>query len=264
MNKAVKAANFLCSVAMQCQMPVIIHHASMVPIHIFMDDPAGVTHQVSYVCHPNHLEQVVKSLRRLTPVALPKVNGRIREEGTTLKDPGMVRVSAPTATQETAAEIPPLEAVGAYMAEQENKILRELLALRHGCPGMLYLDDGEMQCGECGIDFRQDPIEKIVTVFERHAQARMKSAFPPEDKPTPICDKLNDALLLAPGPAFQARDAWQRLAYAFESGQVAKYLLDKLEENHAARTGISMDQAPGDGGGEEPGAAVEVGAGVLG
>ena len=44
----------------------------------------------------------------------------------------------------------------------ENKKLRELLWLRHGCPSYcLYGDDGEIQCNCCMIDFKRDPVEKI-------------------------------------------------------------------------------------------------------
>lgn len=40
---------------------------------------------------------------------------------------------------------------------KDERILRRLLWIRHGCPiNALYGDDGEMQCSECGIDFRCD------------------------------------------------------------------------------------------------------------
>ncbi|HDZ26528.1 hypothetical protein LCGC14_0669490 [marine sediment metagenome] len=40
--------------------------------------------------------------------------------------------------------------------ETENKILRRLLWLRHGCPSnALYGDDGELQCHNCIIDFKR-------------------------------------------------------------------------------------------------------------
>jgi hypothetical protein len=38
---------------------------------------------------------------------------------------------------------------------------RRLLWLRHGHRG-LYGDDGEMQCNECGVDFKRDSIEAVV------------------------------------------------------------------------------------------------------
>ena len=44
--------------------------------------------------------------------------------------------------------------------KQENKKLRELLWLKHGCQD-LYGDDGEMQCSKCMIDFKRDSIEDI-------------------------------------------------------------------------------------------------------
>lgn len=51
------------------------------------------------------------------------------------------------------------------IAERDETILRRLLWLRHGCGG-LYGDDGEMQCGVCGIDFLRDPASLIEKRFE--------------------------------------------------------------------------------------------------
>jgi hypothetical protein len=39
-------------------------------------------------------------------------------------------------------------------------VLRKELWLRHGHQG-LYGDDGEMQCGTCGLDYKRDSAEKI-------------------------------------------------------------------------------------------------------
>ncbi len=50
--------------------------------------------------------------------------------------------------------------------ETENKILRRLLWLRHGCPSnALYGDDGEMQCHKCCLDFKRDSAQKIDEKF---------------------------------------------------------------------------------------------------
>jgi len=46
--------------------------------------------------------------------------------------------------------------------DEENKELRKLLWLRHGCEiSRLYGDDGEMQCGYCMIDFKRDSLQQI-------------------------------------------------------------------------------------------------------
>lgn len=51
---------------------------------------------------------------------------------------------------------------------EDNKILRELLWLRHGCPIVsLYGDDGERQCNHCKIDFKRDDPAEIRDKFER-------------------------------------------------------------------------------------------------
>lgn len=50
--------------------------------------------------------------------------------------------------------------------EKENKKLRELLWLRHGCSFFqLYGDDGEMQCTNCMIDFKRESVENISSKF---------------------------------------------------------------------------------------------------
>jgi hypothetical protein len=51
-------------------------------------------------------------------------------------------------------------------SEKEERLLRELLWLRHGCSAAaLYGDDGEMQCSSCAIDFLRDPAELIKEKF---------------------------------------------------------------------------------------------------
>lgn len=52
--------------------------------------------------------------------------------------------------------------------ETENRILRRLLWIRHGCPfAALYEDDGEMQCNICMLDFIRDSAQKIEETFRR-------------------------------------------------------------------------------------------------
>lgn len=50
--------------------------------------------------------------------------------------------------------------------EQENKLLRRLLWNNHGHRG-LYGDDGEMQCSECGIDFKRMKAVSIADLWFR-------------------------------------------------------------------------------------------------
>lgn len=69
-------------------------------------------------------------------------------------------------------------------AETENRKLRELLWLSHGCVG-LYGDDGEMQCGSCLLDFKRASIDEIVAAFRRRAMAKLaapKEPLPQETK----------------------------------------------------------------------------------
>ena len=52
----------------------------------------------------------------------------------------------------------------------DEKMLRQMLWLRHGCMG-LYGDDGEMQCA-CLIDFKRDTVASIYHRFEELALRR--------------------------------------------------------------------------------------------
>lgn len=58
-------------------------------------------------------------------------------------------------------------------SQAENGELRQLLWLRHGCQG-LYGDDGEMQCGQCMLDFKRDSVEKI---SQRFTEQGLKQAL---------------------------------------------------------------------------------------
>ena len=50
--------------------------------------------------------------------------------------------------------------------ETENRQLRQILWLRHGCEiSALYGDDGEMQCSRCRLDFKRDSAEAIERRF---------------------------------------------------------------------------------------------------
>ena len=60
--------------------------------------------------------------------------------------------------------------------EQEIIKLREILWLFHGHSG-LYGDDGEMQCGECRLDYRRDSIETIEKRLAEMGLERMAEAL---------------------------------------------------------------------------------------
>jgi organic radical activating enzyme len=52
----------------------------------------------------------------------------------------------------------------------ERDVLRRTLWLRHGCPiNALYGDDGEMQCGKCGIDFKRMTVPEIEAIWRKWA-----------------------------------------------------------------------------------------------
>lgn len=72
-----------------------------------------------------------------------------------------------------------LEEVKSYTIDRdmENKELRKLIWLRHGCPiTSLYGDDGEMQCSRCGIDFKRSPVAAIIERFEAIAVKALEDA----------------------------------------------------------------------------------------
>lgn len=53
--------------------------------------------------------------------------------------------------------------------------LRMLLAINHGCGCVqMYVDDGELQCPICHVDFKRDPVAMIQEKFNALAEKRMK------------------------------------------------------------------------------------------
>lgn len=72
--------------------------------------------------------------------------------------------------------------------QDENKILRELLWLRHGCRG-IYGDDGERQCGQCMIDFKRDAAAKIQDRFEKIGLKALEDyAYQQANSPDEYCE----------------------------------------------------------------------------
>lgn len=57
---------------------------------------------------------------------------------------------------------------------KDEKTLRRMLWLRHGCShSSLYGDDDEMQCGDCGIDFKRMEPGLIEEVLRRRGVERL-------------------------------------------------------------------------------------------
>lgn len=68
--------------------------------------------------------------------------------------------------------------LGYEKATRELAEARRLLALRHGCTALLYTDDGELQCGECGADFRRQTIAEIEATWVARNVAVYHKAHP--------------------------------------------------------------------------------------
>jgi len=68
--------------------------------------------------------------------------------------------------------------------EKENKLLRELLWLRHGCMEGLYGDDGELQCNKCMIDFKRDSPKTIKERWENFGKKKLTEFFMEEENET--------------------------------------------------------------------------------
>jgi hypothetical protein len=64
----------------------------------------------------------------------------------------------------------------------EELTLRKLLWIRHGCSG-LYGDDGEMQCGQCLIDFKREPAADIEARFQQIGMEKLARAQAQVGKP---------------------------------------------------------------------------------
>lgn len=62
------------------------------------------------------------------------------------------------------------------MMPEGERTLRRLLWLNHGHIG-LYGDDGEMQCGQCGIDFVRFSVPEIDAAFEQRGMHALRAHF---------------------------------------------------------------------------------------
>jgi hypothetical protein len=61
-----------------------------------------------------------------------------------------------------------IEKYGDGEPTEDEMILRKLLWIRHGCDiSALYGDDGELQCGQCLIDFKRASAEEISARFTK-------------------------------------------------------------------------------------------------
>lgn len=62
--------------------------------------------------------------------------------------------------------------------QDENQQLRKFAWLAHGCGiTSLYGDDGEMQCSDCKLDFKRDPIDTIFAKLDAKNIARIREEF---------------------------------------------------------------------------------------
>ncbi len=83
--------------------------------------------------------------------------------------------------------------------EAENRKLRRLLWMRHGCPlEAAYGDDGEMQCRACRVDFKREPAADIGAKWETQgrdvlAKARQLGMTDARAEPDPssLAEQLN-------------------------------------------------------------------------
>lgn len=56
-----------------------------------------------------------------------------------------------------------IAALEVQVAEVERKYRQQLWS-SHGHAG-IYGDDGEMQCSECGVDYKRDPLATVEAAF---------------------------------------------------------------------------------------------------
>lgn len=66
---------------------------------------------------------------------------------------------------------------GQVTAEEIERRLREELWGNHGCESIArYGDDGEMQCGQCGTDFKRWPIADVFAKVDAQRWKRLAEA----------------------------------------------------------------------------------------
>lgn len=67
-----------------------------------------------------------------------------------------------------------------HRLREQLRVARRLLWIRHGCPiAALYGDDGEMQCRNCGIDFKRTEPGEIDRMFKQAGLARIDAIKEP-------------------------------------------------------------------------------------
>ena len=92
------------------------------------------------------------------------------------------------------------EAPDLGLSRKDALHLRRLFWLGHGCTG-LYGDDGEMQCGDCGIDFRRMRVAEIEAFLRKRGEKQLEDAKPQQYRltvpsaGTRTLDQLSDAEL---------------------------------------------------------------------
>jgi hypothetical protein len=64
---------------------------------------------------------------------------------------------------------------------EDVKAMREMLWISHGCRiTALYGDDGEMQCKQCGIDFKRATPNEIASAFVARGKAALAATSQPD------------------------------------------------------------------------------------
>jgi hypothetical protein len=99
---------------------------------------------------------------------------RQKKEGARVDPPGdaVTRVPQPTTGVDPAPE----------PRAWTDRFIREVLWANHGCTLLsLYGDDGELQCGNCRMDFRREPLPFLIGTLM--ARGRLHAGIPPAAVP---------------------------------------------------------------------------------
>ena len=84
---------------------------------------------------------------------------------------------------------------GHFSMEEDVVILRKFMWVNHGCsPHALYGDDGEMQCGNCLLDFKRMPIKELNKSIVKERIKRMRANQEQSTEPVQVDEDTKNVI----------------------------------------------------------------------
>ena len=104
---------------------------------------------------------------------------------------------------------------GHFSMEEDVAILRKFMWVNHGCsPHALYGDDGEMQCGNCLLDFKRMPIKELNKSIVKERIKRMRANQEQSTEPVQVDEDTKNVIdnLVGLQECLEAGEDWCSVA----------------------------------------------------